>query len=58
MITSLMMPAELDTLDIFEINIFWNKSYGIIISVHVVTNEILWRDSNYVLDVDNFAILL
>ena len=58
MIASLMMPAELDTLDIFEINIFWNKSYGIIISVHVVTNEILWRDSNYVLDVDNSAILL
>ena len=30
---------------------FWNKDYGVITSVHDVTNKILSRDSNYIVDV-------
>ena len=36
---------------VFEINIFWNKGYGFLISVHDITNKILLRDSNYIVSV-------
>ena len=40
----LMMSANVATLDLLEIKIFWNKSYDVKISVYDVTIEILLRD--------------
>ena len=51
MVTTLMMSAKIATLGFLEINIFWNKGYDVIMSVHDVTNKILSRDSNYTVDV-------
>ena len=45
-----MVSAKLDTLDLLKIEAFSNKSYDIIISVHDVTNKILSRKSNYIVD--------
>ena len=42
------MPAKLATLDLLEIKVFWNKIYDVIIFVYDDTNEILSRDSNYI----------
>ena len=36
---------------LLKITVFWNKGYDVIISVHDVTNKILSRDSNYIVDV-------
>ena len=36
---------------LLEIVVFWNKGYDVIIPVHNVTNKILSRDSNYIVDV-------
>ena len=36
---------------LLKITVFWNKSYDVIISVDDVTNRILSRDSNYIVDV-------
>ena len=46
----LMMSAKLDTLALFETRVFWEKDYDVTISAHDVTNNILSRDSNYILD--------
>ena len=46
-----MMSAKLATPEILKIQIFWNKGYDVIASVHDVTNNILSRDSNYIVDV-------
>ena len=46
-----MMSAKLATLDILEINAFWKKVLDVVISVHYVTNIILLRNSNYIVDV-------
>ena len=51
MVTIFMMSAEMATLDLHKIKVFLNKSYGVIISVHNVTNKILPCDSNYIVDV-------
>ena len=45
-----MMPAKLATLGLLKIKVFWNKGYDVIIFVHDVTNIILLRDSNYIVD--------
>ena len=45
-----MVSAKLDTLDLLKIEAFSNKSYDIIISVYDVTNKILSRESNYIVD--------
>ena len=45
-----MMSAKLATLDLLKIKVFWNKRYVVIISVHEVTNKILSRDPNYIVD--------
>ena len=50
MVTVLMMPAKMDTLDL-KINVFWYKGYEVIISIQDVTNKSLSRDSNYIVDV-------
>ena len=42
------MPAKLATL---KINLFWNKGYDDMISVHDVTYKILSRDSNCIVEV-------
>ena len=46
-----MMSAKLATPEILKIQIFWNKGYDVIAPVHDVTNNILSRDSNYIVDV-------
>ena len=44
-----MMSAKLATLSL-KIKVFWNNGYDAIISVHEVTNKILSRVSNYIVD--------
>ena len=51
MITILMVSAKLATLGLFKVKIFCNKGYYVIIFVYDVTNKILSRDSNYIVDV-------
>ena len=51
MIIILMMSAEMATLSFRKIKVFWNKGYDIMTSVHDVTNKILSRDSNDIINV-------
>ena len=51
MVATLIMSAKLVTLGLLKINLFWNKVYDVIIIVHDITNKILSRDSNYIVDV-------
>ena len=53
MITVLMMPAKMATLDILKMKVFWTKRYDVLIFVHDVNNIILSlsHDSNYIVDV-------
>ena len=46
----LMMSAKMATPGLLKIKVFWNRGYDVIISVHDVTNKILSRDSNYIVD--------
>ena len=46
-----MMSAKMATLGLFKIKILWNKRDDVIISRHDVTNKILSRDSNYIVNV-------
>ena len=46
-----MMSAKMATPGVLKIMVFWNKGYGVIISVDDFTNKILSRDSIYVVDV-------
>ena len=46
-----MMSAKLATLGLFKIKIFWNKGHEVIIFVHDITNKILSRELNYIVDV-------
>ena len=50
-VTILIMPAKLATPGLLEIKIFRNKDYDVIILDYDITNKILSRDSNYILDV-------
>ena len=50
MVAILIMSDKLATLSLLEIKVSWNKGYDVIISVHDVTNKILLRDSNYIVD--------
>ena len=45
------MSAKMATLNLLKIKVFWNEGYDVIISVYDVTNKILFRDSNYIVDV-------
>ena len=45
------MSTKMATPDFLKIKAFRNKCYGVIIYVHDVTNKILSRDSNYIVDV-------
>ena len=51
MVTILMLSAKMATLGLVKIKIFRNRGYDIIIFVHDVTNKILSRESNYIIDV-------
>ena len=50
MVTIMMMSAKAATLGLFKIKVFRSKGYEVIISLHDVTNKILSRDSNYIVD--------
>ena len=51
MVTILMMSAKTTTSGLLKIRVFWNNGYDVIIYVHDITNKMLSRDSNYVIDV-------
>ena len=46
-----MMSAKVATLGLLKIKVFWNKGYDVMISVHDITNKILSRESNYIVDI-------
>ena len=46
-----MMPARMANPGLLKVTVFWNKGYDVIIPVNDVTNKILSRDSNYIVDV-------
>ena len=48
--TILMMLTKLATLGLFKRKIFRNRRYDVIIFDYEVTNKILSRDSNYIVD--------
>ena len=49
-IVVILMILKLATLSLLKIEVFWNKGYDAIISVHDVTNKILPSDLNYIVD--------
>ena len=51
MATTLMMSAKMATLGLLKIKAFKNKDYDFMVSVHGVINEILSRESDYIVDV-------
>ena len=46
-----MLSAKMANPGLLKITVLWNKVYDVIISVNDVTNKILSRDSNYIVDV-------
>ena len=46
-----MISAKIGSPGLLKITVFWDKGYGVKISVDDVTNKILWHDSNYIVDV-------
>ena len=46
-----MMSLKMTTPGLLNITVFWNEGYDVIISVDDVTNKVLSRDSNNVVDV-------
>ena len=34
-----------------QLKVFWSKGYDVIIYIHDVTNKVLSRESNYIVDV-------
>ena len=51
MVAVLMMSGKLATLGLLIMKVFRNKGCDATISVHDVTNKILSRESNYIVDV-------
>ena len=45
-----MIWAKMATLGLLKMTVFWNKGYGVIIYILEVTNKLLLRDSNYIVD--------
>ena len=43
--------SKIATLGLRKTKVFWNKGYGVIISVHNLINENFSSDSNYIVDV-------
>ena len=46
-----MKSEKMATLSLLKITVFWNKAYDVIIPVDNVTNKVLSRNSNYIVDV-------
>ena len=46
-----MISARITTLGLVKIKVSWKKGYDIKIFVYDVTNKILSRESNYIVDV-------
>ena len=46
-----MMSAKMATPGVLKITVFLNKGYDVIIPVNDVTNKVLSRDLNYIVDV-------
>ena len=46
-----MISAKMATPGLLKTTVFWNKGYDAIVPAHDVTNKILLRDSNYIVDV-------
>ena len=51
MLTILMMPAKVTTPGLLKIRVFWNNAYDVIDSINDVTNKVLSRDWNNIIDV-------
>ena len=51
MVTILLMSVKLATPGLLKIKIFQNKGYDVITPDYDVTNKILLRESNYIVDV-------
>ena len=51
MVTILIMSGKITTAGLLKIRVFWNNGYDVPISVHDVTNKILSRDSNDIINV-------
>ena len=51
MVTVLLVSAKITTLGLLKIKVFWNKGYDVIIYACDFTNEILSRDSDYIVEV-------
>ena len=45
------MSPKMTTSGLLKKTVFWNKDYDVLIPVDDVTNKILSRDSNYIVDV-------
>ena len=50
MVTILMVSAKMASLSLLKINVFWNKGYDVITSVHDVTSNIFSCDSIYIVN--------
>ena len=46
-----MMPAKMYTPGLLKTKVVWNEGYDILIFVHDLTNKILSRGSNYIVNV-------
>ena len=46
----LIITVKLTIAGLLKIKLWWNKSFDVIVSVHDVTNKILSRDSNYIVN--------
>ena len=51
MVAILMMSAKLAIVDLLKIKLFPKKGYDVIISIHDMTNTILSRETNDIVDV-------
>ena len=47
---AILMSAKLATLGLLKIKVFWNEGSDVITFVQDVTNKVLSRDSNYIID--------
>ena len=51
MVAVLMMSAKLVTQGLLKTKVFWDKGYDVTISVNDITDRILSRESNFIVDV-------
>ena len=51
LVTIMMMSAKMATPSLLKTTVFWNKGYHATFPVDDITNKILSRDSNYIVDV-------